>query len=82
MFQLATKPRHQWGTRQTIPASQSGDGLERSFKQCAVCQIKRITVIDAACEPRRYQFPDGIEFERDTEPTCGQVATFEERLAS
>lgn len=80
MFTLATRPRHQWGARHTTSAAESSDGHERSWKQCATCGLKRITVTTST-DPRRYQWPDGIEFERDCEPVCRAEAITEAKAS-
>jgi hypothetical protein len=74
LFQLATKPRHQFSAQQHTPADPATGTPERFVWTCQACTLKRITVIPTSgCAYRAYAWGDGIAFEADVEPACGQV---------
>ena len=81
MFQLATRPRHQWGERHHHTFDPAL-GFERHFKCCAHCRLTRLTVIPPQGEAwRAYRWEDGTEFEADIEPVC-RVEAIAEAKAS
>lgn len=77
LFQLATRPRHQWGPQRHVAASDSLSHHEQFEWHCAACHLVRITVIPKGADPRReYRRAGDLEqFTSEREPWCEPVLT-------